>query len=120
MLLTNVVLAAEPVVVYPSRMSVLGIQLRPVVPDGRFLGPVSGLSGHGVILTLGRRERRWHQPQATQLAGRLEADPHGDRVAGEGDRDVGDDVARRSLAADRDPARRAEVLCPGAPGPLHP
>jgi hypothetical protein len=38
-------------------MSVLGIQPRPVVPDGRFLGPASGLSGHGVILTLGRRQR---------------------------------------------------------------
>jgi hypothetical protein len=45
--------SAEPVVVHPSRMSVLGIQLRPVVPDGRFLGPASGLSGHGVILMLG-------------------------------------------------------------------
>jgi hypothetical protein len=32
---------------------------------------------------------------APQLAGRLEADPHGDRVAGKGDRGVGDDVARR-------------------------
>jgi hypothetical protein len=48
-----------------------------------------------VILTLGRPERRWQHPQATQLAGRLEADPHGDRVAGKGDRGVGDDVARR-------------------------